>query len=218
MAGKSGGAIPSKGTVNATMTAPTEEQSLVLAAREGSQDAFRTIVERYSARLFDVVLRIAGERADAEEVVQETFLRAWRNLSHFQFDSALFTWLYRIAVNAAVDVAKKRRRRTVVSLDAGETPLHEGIEGATGSPSGALEKSDAIAWVRAAIDALPEPFRSILVMREYGDLSYEELAAALHVPKGTVESRLFRARMRMRDWLVEKLGPEGAAALLPDPA
>jgi len=200
------------------MTAPTEDHALVLAAREGSQEAFRTIVERYSPRLYDVVLRIVRERADAEEVVQETFFRAWRNLGRFQFDSALFTWLYRIAVNAAVDLAKKRKRRQQLSLDAGETPLHEGLPGDEPAPSAALERDEAVAWVRAAVDALPEPFQSILVLREYGDLSYEQLSEVLGVPKGTVESRLFRARLRMREWLLEKLGSEGATRLLPDEA
>ena len=200
------------------MTAPTEDRALVLAARQGSQDAFRTIVERYSARLHEVVFRIVKERTDAEEVVQEAFLRCWRNLDRFHFDSALYTWLYRIAVNAAVDLAKKRKRRFHVSLDAGETPLHDAIPGSAPLPSAAMEKREASDWVRAAVAALPEPFHSILVMREYGDLSYEQLAETLGVPKGTVESRLFRARFKMREWLQEQLGEQGFASLLPDEA
>ncbi|MSR46715.1 MAG: sigma-70 family RNA polymerase sigma factor [Planctomycetes bacterium] len=200
------------------MTAPIEDHALVLAARQGSQDAYRTIVERYSARLYEVVLRIVKERADAEEVVQDAFFRAWRNLDRFKFDSALYTWLYRIAVNAAVDLAKKRRRRVARSLDAGEVPMHEGLPGNSPEPDANLRRSEAIEWVRAAVAALPEPFHSILVMREYGDLSYEQLSEVLSVPKGTVESRLFRARQKMRDWLQSKLGPEGLADMLPDEA
>ncbi|MBM4013960.1 MAG: sigma-70 family RNA polymerase sigma factor [Planctomycetes bacterium] len=200
------------------MTAPTEDRALVIAAREGSQDAFRTIVERYSARLHEVVLRIVKERSDAEEVVQEAFLRCWRNLKGFQFDSALYTWLYRIAVNAAVDLAKKQRRRSALSLDAGETPLHAALPGCSETPGGPIERREAIDWVRAAIAALPEPFHSILVMREYGDLSYEELSVSLGIPKGTVESRLFRARLKMREWLQEQLGEDGLADLLPSEA
>ncbi len=200
------------------MTAPNEDHALVLAARAGSQEAFRAIVERHSARLHDVVLRIVRERADAEEVVQETFLRAWRNLAGFQFDAALFTWLYRIAVNAAVDLAKRRRRQATASLDAGDGSFAENLPSHGPPPAAGSQRTEALAWVRAAVDALPEPFRSILVLREFGDLSYDQLAEVLKVPKGTVESRLFRARMRMRDWLVEKLGAEGAANLLPEEA
>ncbi len=190
----------------------------MLAARDGSQEAFRTIVERYSPRLYEVVLRIVRERADAEEVVQESFFRAWRNLGGFQFDSALYTWLYRIAVNAAVDLSKRRKRRRILSLDDEGSTVAGTVCGDVPPPAAASERVEAITWVRAAIEALPEPFKSILVMREYGDLSYEQLAETLEIPKGTVESRLFRARLRLRSWLVEKLGEEGAADLFPEEA
>ena len=105
------------------MTFPAEERQLILAARKGSHEAFRAIVERNHARLYEVVFRIVRNRADAEEVTQETFLRAYKNLARFAFDSALYTWLYRIAVNAAVDLAKRRKRRAHVSLDHEEAPL-----------------------------------------------------------------------------------------------
>lgn len=197
------------------MTLPAEERRLILAARKGSQDAFREIVDRHHARLYEVVFRIVRNRADAEEVTQETFLRAYRNLDRFAFDSALYTWLYRIAVNAAVDLAKRRKRKAHLSLDHEEASLAAAIPAHGPTPSAGGEREEMVALVREGIDALPEPFRSILVMREYGDLSYEQLAETLEVPKGTVESRLFRARMRLRDWLVERLGEEVAADLLP---
>lgn len=198
------------------MTLPVEERRLILAARKGSEEAFREIVERNHARLYEVVFRIVRHRADAEEVTQETFLRAYRNLDRFAFDSALYTWLYRIAVNAAVDLAKRRRRRAHVSLDNQDSPLAASLPSGGPPPAAGGQRSEMVALVREGIEALPEPFRSILVMREYGDLSYEQLAETLEVPKGTVESRLFRARMRLRDWLVERLGAEGAADLLPE--
>lgn len=198
------------------MTAPQEDHRLVVEARDGSEEAFRRIVERYHARLHEVVLRIVRERADAEEVVQETFLRAFRNLGRFQFDSALYTWLYRIAVNAAVDLSKRRRRRSHFSIDDEESHIGATIRSSDPPPAAAPERDEAIALVREGVQALPEPFKTILVMREYGEMSYEQLAEVLDVPKGTVESRLFRARMRLRDWLVERLGEEGASNLLPE--
>ena len=200
----------------ATMDAPRNDRELVLEARHGSDDAFRTIVERYHARLYETVLRIVKERADAEEVTQETFFRAWRNLKNFQFDSALYTWLYRIAVNAAVDLSSRRRRRTHVSIDDEKSLAGSSLRGDDPPPAAAPQLDEAVALVRAAIEELPEPFKTILVLREYGDLSYEQLAEVLSLPKGTVESRLFRARMRLRDWLVAKLGEEGAKNLLPE--
>ena len=149
-------------------------------------------------------------------MTQETFLRAYRNLDRFAFDSALYTWLYRIAVNAAVDLAKRRKRKAHLSLDHEEASLAATIPAHGPTPAAGGEREEMVALVREGIDALPEPFRSILVMREYGDLSYEQLAETLEVPKGTVESRLFRARMRLRDWLVERLGADVAADLLPE--
>jgi RNA polymerase sigma-70 factor (ECF subfamily) len=216
--GKSGTQPESDGDVQATMTAPAQDRELVLAARDGSEAAFRTLVERYHARLYETVLRIVKERADAEEVTQETFFRAWRNLKNFQFDSALYTWLYRIAVNAAVDLSARRRRRSHVSIDDENSHVASSIRGHEPPPAAGPERSEAIALVRAGVDELPEPFKTILILREYGDMSYDQLAEVLEVPKGTVESRLFRARMRLRDWLVEKLGEEEAKNLLPEEA
>jgi RNA polymerase sigma-70 factor (ECF subfamily) len=200
------------------MAEPIEDRELVLRARDGSEEAFRTIVERHHARLYEVVLRIVRDRADAEEVTQETFFRAWRNLNGFQFDSALYTWLYRIAVNAAVDLSKRRRRRSHVSIDDEEGVGGRSLRSDVPPPAAGPQRVEAVALVREGVESLPEPFKTILVLREYGDLSYEELADTLEIPKGTVESRLFRARMRLRDWLVERLGAEGASSLLPEEA
>jgi RNA polymerase sigma-70 factor (ECF subfamily) len=200
------------------MTASVPDRELVLAARAGDESAFRTLVERHNARLYETVLRIVKERADAEEVVQETFFRAWRNLENFQFDSALYTWLYRIAVNAAVDLSSRRRRRQHVSIDDEKSHVGGTIRGDDPPPAAGPQRGEAIALVREGVEQLPEPFKSILILREYGDLSYDQLAEVLDIPKGTVESRLFRARMRLRDWLVEKLGSEAAQDLLPDEA
>ena len=172
-----------------------------------------------TARIYhrgETVLRIVKERADAEEVTQETFFRAWRNLKNFQFDSALYTWLYRIAVNAAVDLSKRRRRRGHLSIDDEESYAASSLQGNEPPPAAGPQREEAIELVRAAVEAMAEPFKTILVLREYGDLSYEQLAEVLDIPKGTVESRLFRARMRLRDSLVAKLGEEGAANLLPE--
>ena len=204
------------------MTAPVEDRQLVIEARAGSQAAFRTLVERYDVRLYEVVLRIVRDRADAEEIVQETFLRAWRNLAGFQFDSALYTWLYRIAVNAAVDSSKRRKRRPTRSLDAvrddDSESLGSELVGHAEPPAAASERAELVDLVRAGVEELPEPFKSILVLREYAEMSYDQLAEVLGVPKGTVESRLFRARLKLRDWLIERLGPDAASDLLPESA
>jgi RNA polymerase sigma-70 factor (ECF subfamily) len=121
-------------------------------------------------------------------------------------------------VNAAVDVSKRRRRRSHLSIDDEESRVGGSIAGHEAPPAAGTQREEAVALVRAAVEELPEPFKTILVLREYGEMSYEQLAEVLDIPKGTVESRLFRARMRLRDWLVARLGEEGAADLLPDEA
>ena len=187
----------------------SEESELVARAQRGAHDAFESIVSRYADRLFFVVQKIVRDPNDAEEVVQETFLKAFRNLVSFQADSALYTWLYRIAVNAAVDHSKKERRRRHLSLDDEDQGLDGAVPGDSPSPSEGSERGELVELVREGIESLPERYRIILNLREYSDLSYEQLAVVLELPKGTVESRLFRARMKLRDWLVRKWGVQG---------
>lgn len=195
--------------MSSVMTRPVEDDRLVQEAQRGSPDAFQTIVELYHERLYHVVLRIVPDRADAEEVLQETFLRAFRNLNRFHADSALYTWLYRIAVNAAVDLAKKNQRRRHLSLE-DEDASYEALAQAEGPiPVEQMEHQEMLGFIREGIEALPERYRVILCLREYGDLSYEELMEVLELPKGTVESRLFRARAKLRDWLVRRVGEDG---------
>lgn len=195
------------------MTRPSDDRRLVREAQGGSADAFRTIVDLYHERLFSVILRIVQDHADAEEVTQETFLRAYRNLSRFQLDSALYTWLYRIAVNAAVDLAKKRRRRAALSLDEEHAGFDQSLPASGQQPFERSERAELLALVREGIEALPERYRLILTLREFSELTYEELMETLDLPKGTVESRLFRARSRLRDWLLRRLGDDALELL-----
>jgi len=195
--------------VTSTIASDAPESFLVAAARGGSAAAFRTIVERYHERLYQVVFRIVRNRSDAEEVTQETFLKAFRGLGSFQEDSALFTWLYRIAVNAAVDVSKKQKRRRHLSLNDESSPGEMLDVAVDAGPGDEPERAELVELVRQGIEELPEQYRVILTLREYGELSYEDLASVLHLPKGTVESRLFRARMRLKDWLLRQWQQRG---------
>ena len=187
----------------------SEEPELLEQVRAGSADAFAVVVQAYSERLYAVVLRIVHDPADAEEVVQETFLKAYRNLARFQGDSALYTWLYRIAVNAAVDHAKKQRRRRHLSLDDEDSGHEPALPVAESAPEARSEKEELVALVQEGIEALPDPYRVILVLREYSEMSYEQLGEVLELPKGTVESRLFRARHKLKDWLQRRLELQG---------
>ena len=195
-------------TRSETSTSP-DETELIGRAQQGSHEAFGEIVNRYGERLFLVVHRIVRDSADAEEVVQETFLKAYRNLEGFNAASALYTWLYRIAVNAAVDHTKKARRRRHLSLDDEDQGLEAALPDQGHSPSEGSEKQELVALIQEGIEALPENYRVILRLREYSDLSYEQLGEILELPKGTVESRLFRARMKLKEWLLRRWGKEG---------
>ena len=159
-----------------------------------------------------MVFKIVANRSDAEEVVQETYLRAYRNLKGFQEGSTLYTWLYRIAVNAAVDLAKKRRRRNHLSLDDEDRGLDVGPPDDAPPPEDPAERREMVELVREGVQALPENYRVILTLREFSDMSYEQLGEVLSLPKGTVESRLFRARMKLKDWIEHRLMEDGLDA------
>lgn len=179
------------------------DRRLVEALRAGDQDAQREFVDTYKERLLSVVARVAGRDSDAEDLAQETFLKAFAAIGRFNGASALYTWLYRIGVNTARDWVAARRRRPAVSLDAfepGQVDPRSDDEG----PLEGLQRAELVARVRAAMARLPEPFRTTLALRETGGHSYEEVAEILGVSIGTVESRLFRARMRLRDLLLEE--------------
>jgi RNA polymerase sigma-70 factor (ECF subfamily) len=174
-----------------------DEAALVERLRAGDEDAAREFVDAHRDRIITVVARVAGAGADAEDLAQEAFLKAFGAIGRFDGRSALFTWLYRIAVNTARDDVARRRRRPAASLD--------GADGArvdppdpTESPGQSLERHERAALVRAALERLPEPFRSTLILREMEGHSYEEVATILGVSIGTVESRIFRARCKLR--------------------
>jgi RNA polymerase sigma-70 factor (ECF subfamily) len=175
-------------------TAETE-LSLIQQAQGGDRSAFGELVRRHYTGVVNVVYRLCGDTGLAEDMAQEAFLRAWLNLPSFHPDSSLRNWLYRIAVNAALDVL---RRKT-------EEPIEdEKMQMATDQipgPEAAMIAKEQAAFLQQAMKSLPEAARSVLVLREYGELSYQEIAAVLDIPIGTVMSRLNYARNRLRELL-----------------
>ncbi len=173
-------------------TAPSDYE-LVAAAQRGDQMAFGVLVTRHWGGVVNVVYRMCGEAQLAEEAAQEAFLRAWQHLPGYDPRYSFRAWVYRIAINAALDAL--RREKQVVDIDS----IAEGniLMGGDG-PGAALENRERAGQVRRAILALPAPSRSVLVLREYGSLSYAEIASALNIPLGTVMSRLNSARGQLR--------------------
>ena len=169
-----------------------DDESLLDAARHGDSDAFTALVERYQDDLYTMALRLLGTPADAADVVQETFLRAYMNLPRLQATSVR-GWLFRVAVNASRDVQRRAVRRPADPLDDGagkvlELPSHEL------GPEAAAEQRERVEAIRDALARLPLDYRVAVVLRDVNDLSYEEIAEALRVPLGTVKSRISRAR------------------------
>ena len=149
-----------------------------------------------------MVAGVLRDRDAVEDVVQETFTKAFYRIHSFKGGSSLYTWLYRVAVNAAKDYIKSRKRRPAASFDevTGRTalpaPERPSVEG--------LERRELRLQVRAAVDRLPERFRTVLALREIEGMPYNEIAEVLGLSLGTVESRLFRARKRLRVLLVRE--------------
>jgi len=180
------------------------DKALVTRLRAGDEAAFREVVEAHRDRILTVITRVVGSGADAEDLAQETFLKAFGAIDRFDGRSALFTWLYRIAVNTARDWNDHRRRRPAVPLEGEHGPVVDPVA-PDGSPQDAAMRREERAAVRRALARLPEPFRTTLVLREMEGLPYEEIAETLGISIGTVESRIFRARGKLRALLEEEL-------------
>ncbi len=169
-----------------------DDESLLERARQGDSGAFTLLVERYQDELYTMALRLLGVPADAADVVQETFLRAYMRLPELRAVSVR-GWLYRVAVNAARDVQRRAVRRPADPLEDSEGKVLE-LRSPEAGPEAAAEAQERAGAIREALLALPADFRVAVVLRDVNDLSYEEIAEVLRVPLGTVKSRLSRAR------------------------
>jgi RNA polymerase sigma-70 factor (ECF subfamily) len=150
-------------------------------------------VERYQDRVFALIHGIVRDAHEVEDVAQEVFLKVFTRIAAFDERSQFYTWLYRVAVNAAKDHVKKRVRRPAVPLDEADA-----LPGAGEGPEARAASNETARLVRAAIDTLPVRYREVLALRELEGLPYDEIAAVLGISIGTVESRLHRARARLR--------------------
>jgi RNA polymerase sigma-70 factor (ECF subfamily) len=190
--------------VNDAAAPPDAE--LVEAALQGDRDAFGDLVLRYQDRLFNTLLRIAGSREDAADAVQDAFVQAYLKLDSFRGDSQFFTWLYRIAMNVAL--SRRRRRRPERSLDAAKTSAGEEPMDAAAAPHDRMLAEERAQQVHSALADLGHQHRKILVLREMEGCSYEVIADILELPVGTVRSRLFRARLQLKEKLRSMWGEE----------
>lgn len=190
--------------------ATTEDADLVRETLEGNQLSFQLLVERYQDRMFSVVRHYARSAVEIEDIVQETFLKAFRRLDSFQHQSSFSTWLYRIAVNTALDFLKRHGRNPVTAVEDPELMQQSGPGPGVAAPDKGLEREEIARITNEVLEGLPEIFRTVLVLREFEEMSYQDMADLLGISIGTVESRLFRARAKFRDALI-RLHPEYGA-------
>jgi RNA polymerase sigma-70 factor, ECF subfamily len=184
--------------VLATLSVETETE-LVLKAREGDRNAYGEIIRRHHQGVVHIVYRMCGDVQLAEDAAQETFLRAWLRLTSFRPDTSLRNWLYRIAVNYALDSLRRKPQESF------EDEAMMMVTDQAPGPEAALIKKEQVELLQQGLQALPEASRSVLVLREYGELSYQEIATILDIPVGTVMSRLNYARNRLREVLKVQL-------------
>jgi RNA polymerase sigma-70 factor (ECF subfamily) len=180
---------------------------LVERVQAGDREAFSLLVVKYQRKLLRLVMRFVRDAAEAEDVTQEAFIKAYRALPNFRGESAFYTWLYRIGVNTAKNwlVANGRRMPTVTDVtdEDGESIEDGGLLRDDETPEQILLSKQIGTTVNAAMDALPEDMRTAISLREIEGLTYEEIAQVMDCPIGTVRSRIFRAR----DTIAEKLRP-----------
>jgi RNA polymerase sigma-70 factor (ECF subfamily) len=187
-----------------------EDRALVAKARAGDMAAFRGLVERHQRRAFTLALGLVRDEDEARELVQEAFIRVYRNLDGFEGGSSFYTWLYRIITNLSIDLLRKPGRQTVdldearlaaVEGDDANFPILGRYDGA--NPIDVMGRREIAKRLQLALDELPSYHRAVIVLRELEGQSYEDMAKILGVSKGTIMSRLFHARQRLQRALAD---------------
>jgi len=186
-------------------TSRAADAELLQAVLEGDATAYRGLVEKYQGRVYAMVYGMIRNREDARDITQEALVKAYKNLKSFRLESSFYTWLYRIAMNLAIDFTRKRKRQGTTSFDeavasrdgdGGISELHHGD-----SPSKKLERKEVYKQIMDALEKLPADQKQVILLRELEGLSYREISDVMGIPEGTVMSRLFYARKKLQKLL-----------------
>jgi RNA polymerase sigma-70 factor (ECF subfamily) len=184
-----------------------DDQTLIAKAQEGDLYSFDLLVKKYQRKVYRLACRMLKNHDAADDIAQETFIKAYSSIKSFKLGYAFYTWLYRICMNLSINYL--RRQKFVISESQfGEdtSPLEK--ETTNEDPLSLLVKKEQETKIEQAIDLLPAKYKAVFILRVYEDLSYEEIAQALKISLGTVMSRLFRARERLQALLRDDLLPE----------
>lgn len=189
------------------------DEELMFLYRDGEQAAFTELVRRYKNKIVSTAYRVVGDYAKAEDVAQETFLRVHRNADRYRSIAKFSTWIYTIALNVSRNELRNTKRKRLVSLDAfGRDPDSDADTGGydipdeSALPDQDVERRELRRIFNTAIRKLPERYRTVFILRDVQGLTYEEMAEILHVPKGTVKSRMNRARQKFKELIEPILG------------
>jgi RNA polymerase sigma-70 factor (ECF subfamily) len=185
-----------------------DDVGLVQHVQRGNSAAFGVLMRRYNRRLYRTARAILKDDGGAEDALQEAYVAAYRHIGDFRGDAAIGTWLTRIVVNQALQALRKtRRERVVVPFDetADAESLAEVADAPGGTPENLMLRAEMRRLIERKIDQLPESYRTVFMLREVEGMTVEETAAALDIPAATVRTRLFRAKVRLREALAQEL-------------
>ena len=187
------------------MADSSEITLLIQKAQKGDTNAFGTLVASYEKFIFNVACKMFSNSEDASDSAQEALIKAYKNIDKFDFNSSFSTWLYRITVNACIDEMRRRKGRESISIDAEdeESGLAVQIEDTSLGAEERVIQNETVSEVRAAIDKLSEEHKTVIILRDLQDMTYEQVAQTLDLSIGTVKSRLARARKSLKDIILK---------------
>jgi RNA polymerase sigma-70 factor, ECF subfamily len=198
-----------------------EEDALVTALCQGVEEAYEILIQRYQQPVFNLVCRLLNDPSDACDIVQEVFLKVFRNIGSFRGNSSLKTWIYRIAVNEAYNhrrwFSRHQRQEIAMGAEEGMPSYEDSLADPGRTPFDQAADHETRALVEAALEKLNAKFRAAVVLRDIEDLSYEEIATVLDVSLGTVKSRILRGREALRKVLEGRLEKELGVEWSPQP-
>jgi RNA polymerase sigma-70 factor, ECF subfamily len=184
---------------------PDPDEGLVSQSRAGDMEAFAQLIERHEGRVYALVCQYIGQEEDARDLVRDVFLKAYRSLDRFGGRSKFSSWVCRIAINRSIDHLRRKKHVRIESLDeprdTGDGGMERDIADTAETPDAEVERRELAARIQDAIRQLSPKLREVTILREYGGLSIEEIGQTLKLSPGTVKSRIFRARERLRGLL-----------------